>query len=355
MELNIGMNIKRLRLAKGLTQEQLAERLTISTAAVSKWEARNTYPDITMLFPLAEIFGVTVDELLGYDEAKAKADVDKILTEHQQLRTQGRFAEAMELIAGARKQYPHDYRIMNKYMWDKAGGNAGNDAKTLLKHKDELSQICDCILEGCTEDNIRAEAINMKAKLLHAAGDTEAALAILSKLPAWHAPMIKEQLFGKDTAQYRYWNKKNCYGLMDVMACKLARIIRFDPTLSVAQKIERIEAMAERFAEINQEADLAFFCIGEHALYASLGNMLTSDSASMDDIIRIREKQFISMQRIMKLAQTDEVLKEQIQTTYKTDNMVAWLTNYLLKSPLPYLAKLREDPKYSEMLNKWAK
>ena len=40
MELNIGMNIKRLRLAKGLTQEQLAELLTISTAAVSKWEAK---------------------------------------------------------------------------------------------------------------------------------------------------------------------------------------------------------------------------------------------------------------------------------------------------------------------------
>lgn len=40
MELNIGMNIKRLRLARGLTQEQLAELLTISTAAVSKWEAK---------------------------------------------------------------------------------------------------------------------------------------------------------------------------------------------------------------------------------------------------------------------------------------------------------------------------
>ena len=46
MELNIGMNIKRLRLAKGLTQEQLAELLTISTAAVSKWEAKITYPDM---------------------------------------------------------------------------------------------------------------------------------------------------------------------------------------------------------------------------------------------------------------------------------------------------------------------
>lgn len=355
MELNIGINIKRLRLAKGLTQEQLAELLTISTAAVSKWEAKNTYPDITMLFPLAEIFGVTVDELLGYDEAKAKADVDKILAEYQRLYVEGRFAEGKELIVNARKKYPHDYRIMNKYMWDVAGGSAGNDSKTLLKNKDELTQLCDCILEGCTQDDLRAEAINMKAKLLHAAGDTEAALEILSKLPAWHAPIMKEQLFGKDTTEYRYWNKKNCYGLMDVMSIKLARIIRFDPTLSVAEKIERLELMAEAFAEMSKRKDLECFCIGEESIYAILAGMLTADNAPIDDVIRIREKQFASMERIMKLAETDDVLKEQIKSTYKSDDMVAWQLNRLLNSPHPQFAKLRENKKYLEMLNKWAR
>ena len=355
MELNIGMNIKRLRLAKGLTQEQLAELLTISTAAVSKWEAKNTYPDITMLFPLAEIFGVTVDELLGYDEAKAKADVDKILAEYQRLYVEGRFAEGKQLIVNARKKYPHDYRIMNKYMWDVAGGSAGNDSKTLLKNKDELTQLCDCILEGCTQDDLRAEAINMKAKLLHAAGDTEAALEILSKLPAWHAPIMKEQLFGKDTTEYRYWNKKNCYGLMDVMSIKLARIIRFDPTLSVAEKIERLELMAEAFAEMSKRKDLECFCIGEESIYAILAGMLTADNAPIDDVIRIREKQFASMERIMKLAEIDDVLKEQIKSTYKSDNMVAWQLNRLLNSPHPQFAKLRENKKYLEMLNKWAR
>lgn len=355
MELNIGMNIKRLRLAKGLTQEQLAELLTISTAAVSKWEAKNTYPDITMLFPLAEIFGVTVDELLGYDEAKAKADVDKILAEYQRLYVEGRFAEGKELIVNARKKYPHDYRIMNKYMWDVAGGSAGNDSKTLLKNKDELTQLCDCILEGCTQDDLRAEAINMKAKLLHAAGDTEAALEILSKLPAWHAPIMKEQLFGKDTAEYRYWNKKNCYGLMDVMSIKLARIIRFDPTLSVTEKIERLEPMAETFAEMSNQKDLECFCIGEESIYAILAGMLTVDNAPIDDVIRIREKQFASMERIMKLAETDDVLKEQIQSTYKSDDMIAWELNRLLSSPHPQFARLRENKQYLEMLNKWVR
>ncbi|MBP3918749.1 MAG: helix-turn-helix transcriptional regulator [Clostridia bacterium] len=355
MELNIGMNIKRLRLAKGLTQEQLAELLTISTAAVSKWEAKNTYPDITMLFPLAEIFGVTVDELLGYDEAKAKADVDKILAEYHRLYVDGRFSEGKDLIITARKKYPHDYRIMNKYMWDIAGGSAGNDSQTLLKNKDELTQLCDCILEGCTQDDLRAEAINMKAKLLHAAGDTNAALEILSKLPAWYAPIVKEQLFGKDTAEYRYWNKKNCYGLMDAMSIKLARIIRFDPTLSVAEKLERLEPMAEAFAEMSQKQDLEFCCIGEESIYAILAGMLTADNASIDDVIRIREKQFASMKKMMALAKSDEVLAEQIKTTYKTDDMQTWLLNRLLNSPHPQFAKLRENPKYMEMLSKWSR
>ena len=355
MELNVGMNIKRLRLAKGLTQEQLAELLTISTAAVSKWEAKNTYPDITMLFPLAEIFGVAVDELLGYDEAKAKADIDKILDEYQQLYVEGRFAEGKTLIVNARKKYPHDFRIMNKYMWDRAGGSAGNDAETLLKNKEELSQICDCILEGCTQDNLRAEAINMKAKLLHAAGDTDAALDILSKLPAWYAPIMKEQLFGKDTAEYRYWNKKNCYGLMDVMSIKLARIVRFDPMLSVAEKIARIEPMAEAFAEMSKQKDLEFFCIGEESIYAILAGMLTADNTSIEEVIRIREKQFASMERMMQLAEADELLKAQIRSTYKSDDMVAWQLNRLLNSPHPQFAMLRENKKYLEMLNKWAR
>lgn len=355
MELNIGMNIKRLRLARGMTQEQLAELLTISTAAVSKWEAKNTYPDITMLFPLAEIFCVTVDELLGYDEAKAKADVDKILAEYQRLYVDGRFSEGKELIVNARKKYPHDYRIMNTYMWNLAGGSAGNDPETLLKNKDEITQLCDCILEGCKEEDLRVEAVHMKAKLLHASGNTEAALEILSRLPSWYAPIVKECLFGKDTAEFRYWNKKNCFGLMDVLAVKLARIIRFDPSLSVAEKIERIESMAEAFGEMSKRKDLEFFCIGEKTLYETFVGMLTADNAPIEDVIRIREKQFAAMERVMVFAESDDVHKEQIRTTYKTDDLISWHLNRLMYSPHPQFAKLRKNPKYMEMLSKWSR
>jgi len=68
MEITIGENIKRLRRERGMTQEQLAEKLNITNAAVSKWERGDSLPDITMLFPIADYFGISVDELMGHIE-----------------------------------------------------------------------------------------------------------------------------------------------------------------------------------------------------------------------------------------------------------------------------------------------
>ena len=61
--MDIGNKIKSLRLKAGLTQEQLATKLGISTQSVSKWETGTTMPDITLLPTLAGEFGVTIDDL----------------------------------------------------------------------------------------------------------------------------------------------------------------------------------------------------------------------------------------------------------------------------------------------------
>lgn len=64
--MRIGMNIKRLRQNKGVTQEQLGDVLGISSQAVSKWENESALPDILILPKLADYFGVSIDELMGY-------------------------------------------------------------------------------------------------------------------------------------------------------------------------------------------------------------------------------------------------------------------------------------------------
>lgn len=64
MDMTIGKRITALRHEKELKQDQLAEMLNVSPQAVSKWENNQTCPDISLLPRLAEILGVTVDELL---------------------------------------------------------------------------------------------------------------------------------------------------------------------------------------------------------------------------------------------------------------------------------------------------
>ena len=65
MDQTLGKRISANRKRMGLTQEQLAEQLGVTAQAVSKWENDQSCPDITMLPRLAEIFGITTDELLG--------------------------------------------------------------------------------------------------------------------------------------------------------------------------------------------------------------------------------------------------------------------------------------------------
>lgn len=66
MEFN--KKLQELRKQKGLTQEELAEKLYVSRAAISKWESGRGYPSIDSLKLIARFFSVTVDELLSSNE-----------------------------------------------------------------------------------------------------------------------------------------------------------------------------------------------------------------------------------------------------------------------------------------------
>lgn len=355
MELNIGSNIKRLRQEKGMTQERLAEMLCISTAAVSKWEAKNTYPDITMLFPLADIFGVRVDELLGYDEAKAQADILRALDEYEEHHVQGRLAEAEAVILRARKEYPHDYRIMHTYMWHKAGGHAGNSKEVLLANREEFTQICTRILEGCPEEQIRMEAISMKAKILHAAGDTMGALELLSQIPSWGNSVEQkiEQLYAKDTYEFRFHNRHNCYSLMDGMAHKLAGTVKYDPELTHEEKIRRLDLMGDGFMALSEQPGLACVCIIAQMIYAVASGMLTAEEP-MDEVVQAYEKLFAACERLKVLSETDEVLLDSLMGTYGTADTVSWQVERLLHSPLRQFAEFRKHPAYMDMLKRYS-
>ena len=65
MNNSFGKRFSDLRKEKGMTQEQIADRLGVSPQAVSKWENDISCPDITLLLSIAELLDTTVDQLLG--------------------------------------------------------------------------------------------------------------------------------------------------------------------------------------------------------------------------------------------------------------------------------------------------
>jgi len=61
----VGMFLKELRKEKNITQEQLAERLNVSSRTVSRWETGNNMPDISLLVEIAEIYDVSIPEIIN--------------------------------------------------------------------------------------------------------------------------------------------------------------------------------------------------------------------------------------------------------------------------------------------------
>lgn len=71
-----GAFVSELRKEKGYTQKELAQKLLISDKAISKWETGVSFPDTGLLVPLADLFGVTVTELLMCERMEKKETID---------------------------------------------------------------------------------------------------------------------------------------------------------------------------------------------------------------------------------------------------------------------------------------
>ncbi len=114
--MNIGNKIKQLRQKSSLTQEQLAEKLSVSAQSVSKWENSVAMPDITLLPLLAEAFGVSIDELFD------------LTVEEKLRRIENRMEKEDELSADIFKEY-------EKFLLDEADKKEHKyKATSLLAH-----------------------------------------------------------------------------------------------------------------------------------------------------------------------------------------------------------------------------
>lgn len=144
---------KKLRKGRSMTQEQVAEVLSVSPQAVSRWETGATYPDIALLPSIAEFFETTVDALLGTGKARAKERIDGFLRHGKELCDAGEIAEATDLMRSAVREFPNSYEL--QYALFEVLLKAYRSGNTVTVTETEVSELGERILVYSTDDRIR--------------------------------------------------------------------------------------------------------------------------------------------------------------------------------------------------------
>lgn len=114
MRLYLNEKIKKLRLENNLTQQELSEKLGVSTQAVSRWETNSTFPDIELLPDIASIFEITVDELLGVNDSINNNRVEKCIEEANSYYHSGNILKMVEVLENGIRNNPTNIKLSLK-------------------------------------------------------------------------------------------------------------------------------------------------------------------------------------------------------------------------------------------------
>lgn len=180
--LRLAENIARLRRERKITQEQLADFIGVTKASVSKWETKQSIPDVLLLPQLAAFFDVTIDELLGYEPQLSKEQIQKLYLTLSEAFATEEFDVVMERSRKlVRKYYScYEFLLQIAVLWLNhqmlAGGEKGVE---ILK---ECKVLCDHVHENCKEIRLCSDAIALKASICLQLGESAEVIELLEKV-----------------------------------------------------------------------------------------------------------------------------------------------------------------------------
>lgn len=111
MQSELAKNIRKYRLALGMTQERLAEAMNVTVGAVYKWEAGRSAPDVHLVMEMADLFELSVDALLGYQTRPSdRTHMVERLAEHAK---SSHPADGLDDARKALQKYPNDFQVVH--------------------------------------------------------------------------------------------------------------------------------------------------------------------------------------------------------------------------------------------------
>lgn len=164
--MKLNERIRALRRERGMTQEQLAEAMDVSSAAVSKWENGQSVPDVAMLIELADYFEVSLDALIGFAPRSHRRE--DMVSRVKELSIQ-RSEEVVPAVREAMRRYPNHFDVV--WASAKAIGFRGMEKHDEGNLREALALMDQALLllPQNTDPEIRRESILCEKGLYHTA------------------------------------------------------------------------------------------------------------------------------------------------------------------------------------------
>ena len=261
MKIKLAENIKSLRKSHSLTQEQLAETLGVTVGAVYKWEAGLSTPEIKLIMEIADLFEVSVDVLLGYEQSKGS--IDARIENIKKYMLEKNFKEAELEAQKALKKYPNNFAVVysSAYMYQLKFMEEKNE--NAMEQSNELFHQAISLLYQNTEKSINeASILNRIAENYLFGGKIEKALESLKQ----------NNICGINNSLIGF-----------IYACKLKQPEEAKPFLirsfvDIINTVTRtVAGLAYMYAELDDKASI------EAALW--LNDFLDSIKTNADDVI----------------------------------------------------------------------
>lgn len=181
--LRFSENIITLRRKRGVTQDELATFLGVTKASVSKWETRQSYPDILLLPQIASYFDVSIDVLLGYEAQMSTEQIKKCYMDLANDFANLPFDEVLEKTRKLVKEYYSCYPLLmqitllwiNHFMLTP-------DMDMQSKILNEAIGLCDHIRENSSDVGLCSNAVAMKAVVNLSLGNAKEVIEELEPL-----------------------------------------------------------------------------------------------------------------------------------------------------------------------------
>jgi len=174
--LYIAENIKSLRKNREWTQEEMAEAIGVSPQSVSKWERGDAYPDITLLPALANLYKVSIDEIIGMDKINETETRTEIFERGHKYLRQGDNKTAVKIFTDALKIFPNDESIMAELA---LALSFEND----LEKVRQAAVFCERVLSGNPTDKVRHTTRAAICFIYFKLGKKDKAMTAVSNLP----------------------------------------------------------------------------------------------------------------------------------------------------------------------------